>query len=432
MFKSTISSYSNQLAEKWKPELRETSTIKFRAVAGSALNEFADFKIKYDKGIRNLFANSFRESGKKKPNNLWLEEQINLALDDFWEPLARAAEQIKAAPYLEFFSNASHLKEKLDAFKSNIRESLGQSTDSLPGNILVYFNKATKINRFPYTDTALIGIPYRILNQDQNDIKTWMPIAHELGHYIYWNMASYIDLPEHKENFEEGILDILLNNHGLTDAVKHIIKPWMEEIFADTIGLQISGTTNVDREKFLESSKELILRKTDHEKTNLSLDDGEHVPDGLRLIVALTSLGLDDPISYWKDFLENEVGIGAAEININLRDEFGEPLSDSILAAEVASQLCNAVRTILAEVAKFKKGNPSLFKIQSPSTEDFAEILIETARKMGKDDPDAVLGFALSPEILEGGQGGSSHSHLISYGPANNHTHPSYSLNHRH
>lgn len=432
MYKPTISSYSNQLAEKWKPELKEASTINFRAIAGSALNEFSEFKTKYEKGIKDLFIDSFRKSGKRKPSDLWLEEQINLALDGFWEPLAHIAEQIKAAPYLDFFSNNSTLQKKLDMFKANIRELLGQGSDHLPNDILVYFNKTTKINRFPYTDKALIGIPYRVLSQDQNDLKTWMPIAHELGHHIYWNMSSYIDLPEYKENFEKGILNILKDDHGLTEEVQRVIKPWMEEIFADAIGLRISGTMDGERKIFLESSKELILRKTDSDKTNLSLDDGEHVPDGLRLIVSIASLGDSDPISYWKVFLENEIGIDVEELKINLRDEFGEPLSDTIASTVVASQISNAVRIILDEVGKYKQGSPSIFNIQAPSSADFAGVLIDAAKKMGRDDPDAVLGFALTPEILEAGQGGPSHTHLITYGQANNHTHPSYSFTHKH
>jgi hypothetical protein len=432
MFKPATSSFSNLLVEKWSPQLLESSTIGFRANTRVVLDEFTDFKKKYEKTIKDFFDSSFPEPIEVTRKDLWITEQINLALDQFWEPIAHLAEQIRSVPYLEFFSNDSKLNEALDRFKTNIQTLLGQPAEHLVGNILVYFNKTTKINRFPYTDKALIGIPYRVLTQNQRERKTWMPIAHELGHHIYWNMASYIDLPSQKESFERGILKIQKTDHGLIDEVKYLLKPWLEEIFADAIGLQISGSNSVERQKFLESSKELILRKTDNEKANLSLDDGEHVPDGLRLLVSLASLKTGDPVLQWKDFLEKEVGKKADEIEINLRDEFGEPLPDTIAATAVAGQICNTVNIILAEIEKFREGRDSLFKIQSSPIDDFASVLLEAAKKMGKNNPNATLAFALNPEILEGGQGGTGHTHSLTHGSANNHTHPNSSKTHSH
>lgn len=432
MFKPTTSSFNNLLVEKWSSQFRKSSTINFRANTSAALGEFANFKKDYEEVIKGFFDRNFPGHAEATRKNLWITEQINLALDEFWEPLAHVVEQLRSTPYLEFFSNDSKLNEAMEEFKTNVLNTFGQPVEHLVSNILIYFDKTTKIKRFPYTDKALIGIPHRVLNQDQNDRKTWMPIAHELGHHIYWNMASYIDLSQQKESFENGILNILKIDYALSDDIKNLLRPWLEEIFADAIGLQISGSNDTERLAFLESSKELILRKTDNEKANLPLDDMEHVPDGLRLLVPLTSLGAAEPELEWRAFLEKEVGITADNINLNLRDENGNILPTKINSTIVAGQVCNAVRTILTEVRKFKDDEESLFKIQTSPPGKFAEVLLNTAQKLANNDPLTTLEFALNPEILEAEQGGVQHTHSITYGSANGHSHPNSSLTHTH
>jgi len=425
MFKSTLSSFSNLLVENWSPEFLESSTITFRANTKIALNNFSTFKMSYEKAISKFFNENFPDPAEARRKQLWIAEQINLALDLFWEPLARVAEQLKSEPYQEFFSTTSKLGDVLEEFKSNTDDLFGESTRNLVDKILIYFDKTTRIHRYPYTDIAMIGIPYRVLTDDPKKRKTWMPIVHELGHHIYWNMAGYFDLEAQKKAFEKGILDRQKNHHSLPDNIRNLIKPWMEEIFVDAVATRISGKGDVERQEFLASSKELILRKSDNEKTNLSIDDGDHVPDGLRLLVSLTSLGASDPIAEWKSFLQDDVGKKPDEIEFDLKDENGDFVSNKIKATEVAEHICNTVNLILTDIGEYKKGNESLFKIQtSQSTPtEIANKLLETAIKQGNNNPMDILAIVLSPEVLEGGAGGTSHTHKRVWQSANGHTH---------
>lgn len=417
-----VSSFSNQLVEEWSQFLPETPTTNLESNARTALGNFSTFKESYEQTIKDYFDEKFPATvgtteAEKRRRGLWLTEQINLALDLFWEPLARATEQLKSAPYDKFFANDSKLSDALTSFKINVKEAFGGKANHLVDNILIYFDKTTRINRYPYTKIALIGIPYRVFTQDSNERKTWMPIAHELGHHIYWNMASYSDLAEQKKKFENEVLKKLEYDFKPTPTkgAINLMRPWIGEIFADAIGLRISGKDD-ERQTFIDTCKELILRKTDNKQANLSLDDADHVPDGLRLLVPLASLGVSDPIGQWKEFLKTEAGKEADKINLIARNKEGELLSSTLNAVKekVPEQICNTVRIILDEVAKFKEDREeSLFTIPSSSFSPSvtAEKLLEAAKYLGKGDPNASLTIALNPEILEGEQAGPRHTH---------------------
>jgi len=157
---------------------------------------------------------------------------------------------------------------------------------------VVYLEKVFKITRSLYTDYPIIAVPFE--NVRGAEVVNLQAVAHELGHFFYWN-APY---PEKIEETHRNIRDALTKKLAITEHydlfleranVIHVWVSWVEETIADICGTLLGG------EAFVQSAYDRMLWQafTDRE---LTYDDGRHPAAIIRYQIGLETLRHLDPV----------------------------------------------------------------------------------------------------------------------------------------
>jgi hypothetical protein len=131
-----------------------------------------------------------------------------------------------------------------------------------------YFQKSPSIRLVPYTNVALIGIPFTSTTVH----KDLLAIPHEVGHYVFWHgknirKVPFMDIEKTRPYFH----DIIAKNKQADKDKALVIESgffnWLEEIFADVYGSLVAGALiSVDFQDLqLENSKD-----------DFASDDGKH------------------------------------------------------------------------------------------------------------------------------------------------------------
>ncbi len=107
--------------------------------------------------------------------------------------------------------------------------------------------------RFPYLPAPLIAIPLLHWNANKEDEAQmpvdWLALAHELGHFVYWNSAKLTDYRQVQERFktavDQQIRDYFKQHPGSDEAIIEAAcqtwQRWLEESFADLFGALVGG-----------------------------------------------------------------------------------------------------------------------------------------------------------------------------------------------
>jgi len=224
----------------------------------------------------------------------WLIGKIDEALDAYWTPLARIAEQYSVPLYQDIFFDKL-VEEKLDFYLAQLKALLPSGNlDIETLKPLLYFDKVSIIYRYPYTNTVFVGMPYHLMMKDWS--LGLQAIPHEVGHYLYWNMGKLagdeanVPFLDRKRYFKEGALAALrewmktnLQEEALQQPLADMLSDWFEEIFADVVGAKLGG------KDYLASTHELLSQSVNVE-TDLVRHDEKHPSPCFRpFIVAYTS-----------------------------------------------------------------------------------------------------------------------------------------------
>ena len=142
------------------------------------------------------------------------------------------------------------------AINALIRAEGFQIKNTIP---ITYFQKTASVRVIPYSNAALIGIPFTSI-ENRNYL---LAIAHEVGHHVYWHgKIKKTPIPNYLANRFRGSSNWLLN--------------WLEEIFSDVYGAIVAGP--VMALSFLD----LLLSQP---VKDFAYDDGAHPIPWLRIWV---------------------------------------------------------------------------------------------------------------------------------------------------
>jgi hypothetical protein len=422
----SYASYTNKIVKAWQEVFpaviggaKPTPKQRLRTV----LEKFEIFAGEYIQAVHQLAQEDPDQHslipGEETIINLSIDDQINKALDIYWAPLSQIASQYVSAPYAQALAQNQELEERIDQYLKSIRELLGKEGSQLPG-ILVFFDELTLIHYYPYTDVALVSLPYRIFEMaDLLEIK-YASIAHELGHYVYWHMADFIDLENQRKKLMDDLQDKFVDKHKEDEWL--FVGPWVEEIFADFVGAWISGLS------FLESGTELIKRANGLDIEKWTENDNEHVPDILRPFIACYALEkkrlVPNGETAWKDFLKS-TAIPKEGLAIIVGDTHDLGVSDVFSFAsnrvirktleELIPPLRSVMDYLISSIQEFKQGNPSQFKFVFSVTVK-PENLKARARQIVSDnklEKNKAFEVLLQPTVIEAGQGGAKHQHNV-------------------
>ncbi len=273
------------LAHGWKLHFNQ-SNPSLSGLAG----EFENFAAPYFEKVTSLIS---PETAAKRD---WssLDSAID-RLQNEWVTINNACQQ-RLFPG-EMTSMTNNLKMADDLAAAYFKRFQGyKPNDSAP---VVYFEKDMRINRYMFTPYALISVPFTIANIPSE--YDWLALAHEIGHYIFWNSAPIGEYRRLHEELKQRIIKALPPVDETSQAYnKHIAlitlwMKWLEETFADVSATLLGGV------RFVRSS--LIRAKNTFDTNDTTLDSlDEHPSNMVRPVIAIAAL------QWLADHLQNAEG----------------------------------------------------------------------------------------------------------------------------
>ncbi|MCQ3974650.1 MAG: hypothetical protein DPW09_14505 [Anaerolineae bacterium] len=221
----------------------------------------------------NFFTQGESEADRAKELNSALNR-----LQQQWELISRVCAQREIREFQEALELADGKAKVLyDYYKGYKATTLSPVT---------YFEKIFGITRSPFTPyPALISIPFQVFDNPNE----WQALAHELGHYIYWNSAELKDYRQVQARLKDVVLKALnlpVENYEAFQKKSKLINiwtNWLEETFADICGALLVGPLHV-------VSALRIADETAFAPAQLIRDDGEHPAPYLRPLIGLKTL----------------------------------------------------------------------------------------------------------------------------------------------
>lgn len=359
----------------------------------------------------------------------WLDEQVSKALDAYWMPLTRILSQYLIPHYKEIIF-ADETEQATQKNLNDLGTMISKNLSDL--NILLYFDKLTSVRRYPYTNTAFVGMPYRLVTGNQ---KLYLQaIPHELGHYLYWNMGELFTTAEEdqgqiafevrRRDFQEQVRERLAKSE-LPPSVLDVLLNWLEETFADVIGARLG------KNGYFHSTLR-IVELTARTPDDLIRNDGRHPIPCLRpFIVARTLEQIGSPLeSSWDDFaqqfgVENldtlELELSSTQyiqeeeleseesLLARLRDflQNKKTKTKSVQVGTLKIGLDHIVTYINEQIGAYSRGDSTTLKtrdLEHPPQYPLAQLL-ELAKKRAEEAEGRkeAYEFLLEPQILEGG-----------------------------
>lgn len=147
---------------------------------------------------------------------------------------------------------------------------------------IIYFDKFAQITFFPYQSFPLVALPL-----DRPD--DWGALAHELGHYFFWNNGQLKDYRQRIQTLRAEIAAELLAD-GMMELEEGEISQlriwlsWAEETFADIFGTLLLGPV------YAKSAQDLQVRERLGTLRDLRHDDGRHPMSDLRPLISIAVL----------------------------------------------------------------------------------------------------------------------------------------------
>ena len=257
----------SELARKWQQ--RFTSENGYKEPIGQLLEEFASFASDY-------FGFFLPQNGEGNPK---LAYELNTALSNLqneWAVISRACEQRHVDAYQEQLRKADlQAKNYYDRFKG-----FKENPAIVP---ITYFEKVFEISRYLFTPYPVISIPLQVFDNPNE----WLALAHELGHFIYWNSPSLEEFNTLHLGLKAIVQETILNSPNNDSEAKKVIaeiwENWIEEIFADICGTLLTGP------KYAVSAQQIVL-ENNFENQEFAFDDEVHPPPYLRPLIALETL----------------------------------------------------------------------------------------------------------------------------------------------
>ena len=412
----------------WKALYPDSSTTPADQLLGMVLAQFDQFREEFSAYFENTTSETQFVSAKTTPNRL--RAQVLNTLDQYWTPLGRVAEQRQIKQY----------RDLLDQGTEMARKYLARLGLDLPG-ALVYFDKVTTIQRYPYTNIPFIGIPYYVMKSpgqntgepSESPERDWMGVAHEIGHYVYWNLkGDPTALLKHHKEIKQGAEEVLKQflqgqqiSADQSEALIAMLLPWQEEIFADILGTQLGG------DEFI-CSLQTIIECSAGNADDLMQDDGIHPILYLRAWVREEALNPNGNSSRWDDFFKSQFKISEETLpEITIRRPINQQTIEAMTQENLLTFLKATTPNAPTEVTEFLsvkipthiakaaiKKLVGYLRNYSPSA---FKRLLSLAEQDNPAEPHSAL---LRPRIMEGGE---QHSHYcLGHFPPEWHEHPAH------
>jgi len=230
---------------------------------------------------RQKWFNDFSSDITKSPLEVNPEHPPNYVLRMIIDQISMDFESIQRACYQRMYGSDRQKStllladkwgtEILDRFVMKENDKRGLEDNAL---VITYFDHATKINICPYTNIALIGIPFTATAKD--DYRDLLLLPHELGHYVY-HMAKMGN-----QSLKQYIESKLEETPSSSEEALKLVLSWSEELFCDVFGLFTSREPGV-----VATALSMVADNHPH---HAFLDDGTYPIDALRLWIYIKTI----------------------------------------------------------------------------------------------------------------------------------------------
>jgi hypothetical protein len=377
-----------------------SSDSPYKATINNILFQFDDFAANY-KILWQELSNKILQG-----TNNSLSAPVDDRITELWLSLQEIVSQYKDP----------RLRAKVEEGMKFLETLQKSNPDLLPGNesypdILVFVKQPDGRNiarRYPYTNVFFIGINALFADPANSAETDWKPIAHELGHYIYWNSCFKTKA---QPNFAEADRDPVFAQdieYTLQTAEKFssfdelkkraltsLMIAWSEEMFADLVG------TSLLRKDYAVSAQNLFLRQLENPKAPRFTDDIDHPIPYLRPYVCAEALKLvqNKQESTWSNFIGTIAN--SAKMNsfdsqtifvglFTTDDEQASGFEEVPLKIDTIQDAITLVIPVLYRLLQTKeaprKGRAGIELIKSRIQDAFADIYIDVTDELEKGD----------------------------------------------
>jgi len=228
------------------------------------------------------FSNNYSDYFQKLPDIRFSELNTALTrLQEEWSRISRACEQRRLSTFKDILIATDY--EAANIYKRFV----GYKWDNSIGPI-TYIEKSFEITRYAFTPYPLISVPFLFIDETENIRQS---LAHEIGHFIYWNYAPINPYQDIQKELREEVtkqlsefVEVPTSKFDLFRGWQKLNQRWggwIEETFADVAG------TLFGFKGFFDSACDIANEMSFAE---LIYDDGEHPVYFLRPFIALETL----------------------------------------------------------------------------------------------------------------------------------------------
>lgn len=291
-YRSILDTMTSELVEGWNDRFKNGG-LKWAHDPNMAsfLKEFSDFAWTYFESVVSAMPVSSR-SGEKDVRRV--HRDLRRVIDNLqrnWGELMTACNQRENTRMRRRLTDADAEAAMLyDRYKGFRPKADGQEV--MP---ITYFGTRYEITRYPYTPFPLLCFRHEAYGNRRLRLNG---LAHELGHFIYWNIVpaerSAALISAHQE-LDNAIAETLQNGHWSTpepvptNVAERLIfdwQNWKSEMFADVVGALLIGP------KYVETSIRLYVEEQHNERTGIYAEDRVHPLPILRPLIALETVSL--------------------------------------------------------------------------------------------------------------------------------------------
>lgn len=290
-YRSILDTMTSELVEGWNDRFKDGGW-KWAHDPNMAcfLQEFNDFAWTYFESIvEKMPAMSNGEKDVRR-----VHRDLRRVIDNLqrnWGELMTACNQRENTRMRRRLDDADAEAAKFYARYKGFRPNVN-GQDVMP---ITYFGTRYEITRYPYTPFPLLCFRHEAYGNRRLRLNG---LAHELGHFIYWNVvpaemsaaliSAHQELDREIENtLEKGRWNVPIDVHvNVADRLKFDWQNWKSELFADIVGALLVGP------KYVETSIRLYVEEAHNERVGIYAEDRVHPLPILRPLIALETVDL--------------------------------------------------------------------------------------------------------------------------------------------
>lgn len=258
---------------------------------------FGSFQLQYIEAVGRALGQN-----QNKPDINWAYNYTVRQVGADFDVITRIIAQREHPDYLGRLQVADTICEQL----LKPAQDLGLCSSGV--RVITYFNKEDLVRVVPYANIAFIGIPWQSLSYDWD----LLAMAHELGHYIFWDerFDDYNRKPAYCRSGVHSDLPLYLKikkyEEGGSQEYKEKYRRWIEEMCADIVGCTLA------RHFIAQSFVDISLNR--FRDSEITQDDHEHPSPFIRpdiYVEVLTQLEGNPPSQItgeisknWKDKID--------------------------------------------------------------------------------------------------------------------------------